>query len=212
MAGNPAAKHAILDVYARHGLVYPNTPVMALHRGGSISWRSTSITTPRCSRGGSLIGRSTRPRLGCRDPLDATVGTPLDGTTLLHMCVEYDELEIARWLLDRGMNVNLRATVGRSGSGGQTALFHTVVSQPNFWMNYRDRGPFVAPFAELLLAHGADPNVRASPWKRLHPGHGAPARHEYLNVTALSWGRRFHAPVFVSAPAMRLIEAAGGVE
>src|SRR5262245_62981117 len=51
-----------------------------------------------------------------------------------------------------------------------TTLFRSV-SQPNFWMNYNRRGPFEAPFTELLLERGADPNVRASIWKRLHPGH-----------------------------------------
>lgn len=209
---NPAAKHAILDMYERHGLVYPDTPVMALHRG------RLDLLAQHLDRDPSLLSRRFTHReiypseMGCGDPLDATVGTPLDGTTLLHMCVEYDEFEIARWLLDRGMDVNLRSAVGRSGFGGQTALFHTMVSQPNFWMNHRGCGPFVAPFTELLLERGADPNVRASLWKRLHPGHGDPARHDYRDVTALSWGRRFHAPVFVSEPAMRLIEAAGGVE
>jgi hypothetical protein len=128
------------------------------------------------------------------------------------MCVDYGELDIARWLLDRGMDVNARAGVGRGGFGGYTALFNTVVSQPNFWMNHEKRGPFVAPFTELLLERGADPNVRASIWKRLHPGHGDPARHDYRDVTALSWGRRFHAPIFVSEPAMRLLAAAGAVE
>jgi hypothetical protein len=140
-------------------------------------------------------------------------GTPLDGTTLLHMCVEYDELEIGRWLLDRGTSPNVRAAVGTSGFGGYTPLFNTVVSLPNFWMNYRKRGPFAAPFAELLLERGADPNVRASLWKRLGPGHDdSRTRHDYRDVTALSWGRRFHQPIFVSEPALRLIEAAGGVE
>jgi ankyrin repeat protein len=185
---------------------------MALHRG------RLDLLAQHLDRDPGLLSRTFTHReiypaeMGCGDPLDATVGTPLDGTTLLHMCVEYDELEIARWLLDRGMEVNLRSAVGRRGFGGYTALFNTVVSQPNFWMNYRNRGPFVAPFTELLLERGADPNLRASIWKRLHPGHGDPARHDYPGVTPLSWGRRFHAPVFVSEPAMRLIEAAGGVE
>lgn len=129
------------------------------------------------------------------------------------MCVEYDEMEIARWLLDRGMDVNLRAAVGPSGFGGYTPLFHTVVSQPNFWMNYHRRGPFVAPFTELLLEHGADPSMRASIWKQLGHGHDATmTRHEYRDVTALSWGRRFHDSIFVSQPALRLIEDAGGAE
>jgi hypothetical protein len=209
---NPAAKHAILEMYARHGLEFPDTPVMALHRG------RIDLLEAHLHRDPALLSRTFThreiypPEMGCRDPLDATVGTPLGGTTLLHMCVEYDELEIARWLLDRGMDVNLRAAVGRSRFGGYTPLFNTVVSQPNFWMNYRTRGPFAAPFTALLLERGADPNVRASIWKRLHPGHGDPSRHDYRDVTPLSWGRRFHAPVFVSEPAMRLIEAAGGVE
>ena len=30
---NPEAKHAILEMYVQHGLVLPDTPVMALHRG-----------------------------------------------------------------------------------------------------------------------------------------------------------------------------------
>jgi hypothetical protein len=149
--------------------------------------------------------------VGCGDPLDAKVGTPLGGTTLLHMCVEYEEIEMARWLLDHGMDVNARAAVGTNGFGGYTSLFSTVVSQPNFWMNKDGRQP-IAPFTELLLERGADVNMRASLWKQLHPSQGLTTRHEYRNVTALSWGRQFHARSFVSAQAMRLIADAGGVE
>jgi hypothetical protein len=47
--------------------------------------------------------------------------------------------------------------------------------------------------------------------KKLHPGY-APRydvenTYEYRNVTALDWGRQFHAKVFVSEPALKLIEA-----
>jgi hypothetical protein len=211
-ARSPAAKHAILEMYARHGLQYPDTPTMALHRG------RLDLLEDHLRRDPHLLRRTFSHReiypaeMGCGDPLDATVGTPLGGTTLLHMCIDYDEQEIARWLLDRGMDVNARAAIGPSGFGGYTALFATVVSQPNFWMNYGKRGPFVAPMTELLLERGADPNIRASIWKQLHPGHGDSTRHDYRDVTALSWGRRFHERVFVSEPGMRLIEAAGGVE
>jgi hypothetical protein len=208
----PPAKHAILEMYASHGVELPDTPTMALHRG------RIDLLEKHLRRDPNLLSRTFShheiyPReMGSRDPLDATVGTPLGGTTLLHMCVEYDEMDIAGWLLENGMDVNARSAVGASGFGGYTALFSTVVSQPNFWMNYNRRGPFVAPFTDLLLEHGADPNVRASLWKQLHSGHGETLRHEYRDVTALSWGRRFHAPIFVSAPAMQLIEAAGGIE
>ena len=209
---NPAAKHAILEMYVQHGLELPDTPTMALHRG------RIDLLEEHLRRDPQLLTRTFSHReiypaeLGCGDPLDATVGTPLGGSTLLHMCVDYDELDIARWLISQGMDVNVRSAVGSNGFGGHTPLFNTVVSQPNFWMNYRKRGPFVAPFTELLLEHGADPNVRASLWKRLHPGHGDTTRHDYRDVTALSWGRRFHDPIFVSEPAMRLIERAGGEE
>ena len=206
----PDEKHAILELYVQHGLELPDTPAMALHRGRIDLLERHLASDPLLLTRTFTHGEIYPPELGCGDPLDATVGTPLGGTTLLHMCVDYDELEIARWLLDRGMAPNVRAAVGTSGFGGYTPLFNAVVSQPNFWMNYRQRGPFVAPFAELLLARGADPNVRASLWKRLHPGHGDASRHDYRDVTALSWGRRFHAPIFVSEPALQLIEAAGG--
>jgi hypothetical protein len=212
---NPAAKHRILELYEQHGVVYPDTPVMALHRG------RIDLLAEHLRRDPELLRRTFSHReiypseMGCLDPINATVGTPLGGTTLLHLCVDYDEMEIALWLLDHGMDVNARSAVGASGFGGYTALFATVVSQPNFWMNYNHRGPYIAPFTQLLLERGADPNIRASLWKRLHPGHAKHAdgaRHEYRDVTALSWGKRFHAPIFVSEPALRLIEAAGGTE
>ena len=211
-ARNPESKHAILEIYAKRGVVYPDTPVWALHRG------RIDLLEEHLARDPGMLNRTWSHRdiypaeMGCKEPIDATVGTPLGGTTLLHMCVDYDEMDIAQWLIAKGADVNARSAVGTSGFGGYTPLFSTVVSQPNFWMNYRNRGPWVAPFTELLLEHGADPNVRASIWKQLHPGHGDPTRHEYRNVTPLSWGRRFHAPIFVSEPAMKLIAQAGGVE
>ena len=209
---NPTAKHAILEMYAAHGVEFPDTPTMALHRG------RIDLLEEHRRRDPAMLNRTFSHReiypteMGCGAEIDATVGTPLGGTTLLQMCVDYDEFEIGRWLLDNGAHVNARSAVGASGFGGFTALFCTVVSQPNFWMNYRKRGPFVAPFTQLLLERGADPNVRASIWKQLHPGHGDTTRREYRDVTALSWGRRFHDQIFVSEPAMRLIEEAGGVE
>jgi hypothetical protein len=64
----------------------------------------------------------------------------------------------------------------------------------------------------MLLDRGADPNVRASLRKQLHPGYGEDTMHEYRGVTPLSWGRRFHGRIFVSEPAMELIAARGGHE
>jgi hypothetical protein len=211
-ARNPAAKHAILEMYAEHGVRFPHTAPMALHRGRIDLLETLLERDPDLLNATFLHTVIYPPEMGCGDPLDATTGTPLAGTTLLHMCVEYDELEIGRWLLDRGADPNAKAAIGTSGFGGHTPLFNTVVSQPNFWMNYRNRGPFVAPFTRLLLDRGANPNVRASIWKRLHPGHGDTTRHDYRDVTPLSYGKKFHAPIFVSEPAMQMIRDAGGLE
>ena len=205
----PPAKHAILEMYASHGLELPDTPVMALHRG------RVDLLEAHLRRDPSLLHRTFAfseiypPELGCHSEVLATHGTPLGGATLLHMCVDYDELEIGRWLLDRGMDVNVRADVDRDGFGGHTALFATVVSQPAFWMNHRG-GPYEAPFTALLLERGADPNVRASLRKQLHPGYGDDVMREYRDVTPLSWGERFAHRKFVSEPAMQLIAAHGG--
>lgn len=219
----PAEKHQILEMYVQHGLQVPDTPPMAVHRG------RIDLLEEHLRRDPGLLKRTFRheeiypPELGCHDEVLATHGTPLGGATLLHMCVDYDEMEIARWLLERGMDVDARAEIDSEGFGGHTALFSTVVSQPNFWMNLHRSNEHetssdaeLAPFTALLLNGGANPNARASLRKQLHPGY-VPERddgrlHEYRDVTPLSWGRRFHCSIFVSEPAMRLIAAAGGKE
>jgi hypothetical protein len=205
----PADKHRILELFAQHGLELPDTPVMALHRG------RIDLLEDHLRRDPQLLQRTFTheeiypPELGCHDEVLATQGTPLAGTTLLHLCADYDEIEIARWLLEQGMDPNSLAAIDQNGFGGHTALFGTVVSQPAFWMNYT-RQPQEAPFTQLLLDHGADPNIHASLRKKLHPGYSprydVDNTYEYRNVTALEWGRQFHAKVFVSEPALKLIE------
>lgn len=205
---DPQAKHAILEMYAAHGVRFPDTPIMALHRG------RIDLLAEHFRRDPGLLGRTFSheevypPEFGCHDEVLATQGTPLGGTTLLHMAVDFDEWEIAEWLIANGADVNQRSAMDPDGFGGYTALFNTVVSQPNFWMNYSG-GRGSARFTELFLAHGADVNIRGSIRKKLHPGY-APRYdtenwYEYRDVTAYEWGERFHAKVFVSEPAMRLI-------
>ena len=208
----PAAKHAILQMYVAHGVELPDTAPMALHRG------RIDLLERHLARDPGLLRRQFTheeiypPELGCHDEVLATHGTPLAGATLLHMCMDYGELDIARWLLDRGMDADAPAAVDADGFGGHTPLFATVVSQMNFWMNYGAGGPKEAPFTQLLLDHGADPNARASLRKQLHPGYGEDTLHEYRDVTPLSWGARFHNKLFVSEPAMQLIAQHGGRE
>jgi hypothetical protein len=210
----PAAKHEILEMYVQHGLELPDTAPMAVHRG------RIDLLEKHLQRDPNLLERTFSheeiypPELGCHGVALATQGTPLGGTTLLHICVDYDEIEIARWLIEKGMNVNTRSAIDAEGFGGYTALFATVVSQPNFWTN-RGYNEESAPFTKLLFDSGADPNIRGSIKKQLHPDYGPKYDtrvYEYRDVTALSWGRRFHAKIFVSEVALKMIEEQGGVE
>jgi hypothetical protein len=205
----PAEKHAILEMYVQHGLVLPDTAPMAVHRGRIDLLEQQLRRDPHLLRRTYTHEEIFPPELGCHDEILATHGTPLRGATLLHMAVDYDEMEIARWLLAHGMDVDARAAVDTDGFGGHTALFATVVSQPNFWMNHLGKPP-AAPFTQLLLDHGANPNARASLRKQLHPGYGPDTIHEYRDVTPLGWGERFHRKIFVSEEAMRLIAERGG--
>jgi hypothetical protein len=206
---NPSAKHRILELYVEHGFILPDTPARALHRG------RIDLLEEHLRRDPDLLKRTFTheeiypPELGCHDEVLATHGTPLAGTTLLHMCADYAELEIAHWLLDRGVNVDEPAAVDADGFGSYTALLATVVSQPNFWMNHHGKAPD-APFTRLLLGHGANPNARASLGKRFHPGYGIHGMHEYRNVTSLSWGEQFHFKKLVNTAAMNLIAEHGG--
>jgi ankyrin repeat protein len=206
----PEGKHRCLDLIAEHGIALPDTPPMAMHRG------RIDLLDAHLRRDPQLLNRTFSheeiypPSLGCHaDHSLALHGTPLAGTTLLHMCVDFDEIEIARWLIQHGADVNAKAGIDADGFGGHTPLFGCVVSQA-----YLCRLQGDAAFARLLLDDGADPNARAWLRKRLRfvPDE---SMHEYRDVTPLSWGERFHGPgspghTWVSKPAMQLIAERGG--
>ena len=113
-------------------------------------------------------------------------------------------------MLDQGMDPDAPSAVDADGFGGYTALYSSVVSQRGFWVNYGKGQPDEARFTRLLLERGANPNIRASLRARLEEGHGGGPVHDYRNVTPRGWGEQFHAPIFVSREAVRLIEASGG--
>jgi len=207
---NPAAKHRILEMYVEHGFEPPDTPVMALHRGRIDLLEAHLARDPRLlTRTFDIADVYPHAPACSREPYTAQ-GTPVHGTTLLHIAAYFNELEIAEWLLDRGMNPDAPSAIDADGFGGYTALFSTVVSQHNFWVNYGKGQPDEAQFTRLLLERGAGPNVRASIRQRLEEGHGGGPLREYLDVTPLGWGDQFVDKIFVSRESMRLIEAQGG--
>ncbi len=99
----------------------------------------------------------------------------LSGATLLHVAAEFGAVDAARLLLDRGADVNARATVDEAGIGGQTAIFHAVTQ-------FEDRG---LPMTQLLVQHGADLSVRVT-----LPGHYE-RPDEVVHCTPLGYARRF---------------------
>jgi hypothetical protein len=220
---NPVAKRRILELYAEHGYEYPDTPVMALHRGRFDLLEAHLVDDQTLLERRFGIEEIFPPEVGCRHPSHECMGTPVDGGTLLHLAVYWDELDMAEWLTARGADVNARAALGADGFGGHTPLFNATVSQAGFWMNYKGGAPprpEDARFAELLLSRGADVNARASIRMRLGTGHGDPRLREFRDVTPLSWARRFGTDIvpggkhsellFVNQAAVRLLEAHGG--
>jgi len=99
----------------------------------------------------------------------------LQGATLLHVAAEYGNVEAARLLLDRGADVNARATLDASGVGGQTPIFHAVTQ-------FRDWGLAVA---KLLTERGADLSVRVK-----LPGHYE-RPDEFVTCTPLGYAILF---------------------
>jgi len=99
----------------------------------------------------------------------------LQGATLLHVAAEFGNVEAARLLLDRGADIDARATVDDAGLGGQTAIFHAVTQ-------FGDRG---LPMAQLLVERGADLRVRVK-----LPGHYE-RLDEVVECTPLGYALRF---------------------
>ncbi len=51
--------------------------------------------------------------------------------SLLHICAEYNHLACAKILINRGIDVNVKAGIDENGFGGQTPIFHTVNQNEN---------------------------------------------------------------------------------
>ena len=131
---------------------YDTPPVLQLLRGQLDNLAEQIDAEP------ALVNRRF-PELDC----GMTGGRRLtvEGGTLLHVAAEYGNLGAAALLLDRGADVNARATVNDSGVGGQTAIFHAATL-------FADGG---LPITELLVDRGADLTLRVKlPGEYERPG------------------------------------------
>jgi hypothetical protein len=136
------------------------------------------------------------PDLGCaKDGRSGMHWTPIDGTTLLHLAIDFDEPEIFDLLLGCGADVNARANVDAEGFGGHTPIFNAVVSH----------GRRQASMARSLLKRGASITVRATLRKFLD-WCDKPRWHKAINVTPAEWGGTFPEKGWVNAEALRLVQ------
>lgn len=72
--------------------------------------------------------------------------TPLYQASLLHICAEFNHQSCAQVLVNRDLDINIRAGFDQYGFGGQTPIFHTVNQNSNQ----------SADMMEYLLSLGAD--------------------------------------------------------
>ncbi len=163
-ARNTDGRHRCLEMCAARGVELPDTPAMAVHRGRIDLLEALLKRDPRMLERRFTADEIYQPAVGHRaDPSLMCNMTPPAGGTLLHLSVDSEEIEIARWLIAKGADVNAKATIDANGFGGHTALFGCVVV-----MSLRSDDAF----ARLLLDSGADPNARASLLKRVVDGRG----------------------------------------
>jgi hypothetical protein len=198
---NPAGKHAILQRFRAKGYHWEDTPVMAFHCGDLEQLKHHFQNDPRLIHRRFSYREIYPPELGCADDLRSGLhGTPIDGTTLLHLSIDFDERGIFDWLLDMGAEVNAPAVVDKEGFGGQTPLFNAVVSDAYVCGRQRD-----AYMAHRLLALGADTRIRVN-LKKYLDWRDEPGWHTALNVTPIEWAAGFPERGWVNREAISIIE------
>jgi hypothetical protein len=123
----------------------------------------------------------------------------------LHLALEFDDIDVARWLIERGADVNARVAIGADRIEGHTPIFHTVANLAS-GMGLDDDSK-----TRFLLDHGADPNARATfpQGVRFHDQVPTDALHD---VTPVGYARRYPDRRCVNDPAVAAIIERGGKE
>jgi hypothetical protein len=191
---NPKRKHAVLDIFARQGYVWPDTPIMAFHCGDTDRLKDFLRKDPGLIERRFSCLEIYPPELGCAsDGRSGMHWTPIEGTTLLHLAIDFDEEEIFEMLLSQGADVNATATVDADGFGGHTPLYNAVVSH----------GAHQGSMAQKLVKRGASRSIRSSLRKFLDWCE-TPRWHEARGVTPAEWGSTFPEKGWVNKEALRI--------
>ncbi|QNI36429.1 ankyrin repeat domain-containing protein [Edaphobacter albus] len=195
---HPSGKHAILKLFAERGYHLPDTPIMALHRGDIARLEQHLHRNPLMLERRFSLQEIYPAECGCApNGLSGLHWTPINGTTLLHLAIDFREREIFEWLLMHGADVNARAMVDSDGFGGHTPLFNTVVGGPGS----------DATMARTLLERGAERDARASLRKFLD-WIADPRWYEARNVTPAEWGHGFPEKNWVNIEVLRVVDSA----
>ena len=198
---NPAGKHAILQRFKARGYSWADTPMMAFHCGDLDRLKIHLKAHPELINRRFSYREIYPPDLGCAEDFRSGLhGTPIDGTTLLHLSIDFDEREIFDWLLEQGADVNAAAIIDKEGFGGHTPLFNLIVSDA--YVNGRQRDAYMA---HRLLDSRADIHVRVTLRKYLD-WREQPGWHIARNVTPLEWAADFPERGWVSQETISLIE------
>lgn len=190
---HPSRKHHCLEILTGAGCKFADTPITAFHLG------RIDLLENHLRHDPDLLFRRFQPQelyFPDRGFTKASVFAPIEGATLLHLAIEYDEFELARWAMDRGADVNVLAAPSADGGTGHPPLFHAVLA----CVSPTDKR------TQFLLDYGADPSIRAT---IRHPegGWDEKAGHVFENVTALEYARQFAAaPDWCNRASIKLLE------
>ena len=198
---NPTGKHKILQRFKARGYQWVDTPMMAFHCGDLERLKFHLQTDPELIYQRFNYREIYPVELGCANDLRSGLhGTPIDGTTLLHLSIDFDEREIFDWLLEQGADVNGAATIDEEGFGGHTPVFNAIVSDA--YVNGRQRDAYMS---RRLLDLGANIHVRVNLRKYLD-WREEPGWHIARNVTPLEWAMDFPERGWVNREAVSMIE------
>lgn len=140
-------QRACLDILIEGGIHYEDTPVIDMHRGRLDLVEQRLRDDPDLANAHfSNVPADVYPDGG------SWGGALLRGTTLLHACAEYGEVDCARLALRYGADVNARARRDGEGYGDQTPIFHAVTAFDNISFS----------ILKWLIENGADVNASAS--------------------------------------------------
>ena len=195
---SPRAKAECLRVMQQARFAFQNTPPMALHL------RDTSSLKAHMKRDPQTLARLYGEEdifpsdYEIKRPASYAYATPLTGgVTLLHMAVEFCDVELAQWLIEQGADPNGAAGTEDEGYGGWTPLFHAMVT-----LHVPRNFPEIV---DLLLENGADPEVRASLRKPTPEG----GEVTWRDVTPADYARRFIYPDLVNHDALQRVMSGG---